>query len=556
MKKNICILGIGIGLILFKCGIVFATEGTPTGESKIEPQEISIIGEDKSTLEEEEEEVIMKYIPSAEPPAYTLEKVEPPQIEPEPILPQVEETTKKTSPEEEKLHRPTLYSFGLAYGGDETLLYDFTHTNETKDVEYYLHIDRSKSDGFTWQDKSPFKKFSQDCISGDTITNFEKWSLRTEVAYLNKDLTLPYQEKGFVENKLEKSISMSYEVKVQPESKLSLGLDLGKGNICSSFWSAKNNAIGVNLGFYTPSKKGNPPLSIGTNVYQEKLECGGSLTFTGEDRTLKFYTLYAEGKRFKIGPAVLLDAKVSLDEYKNVFSSSQVDFLLKLHYSMKENITILGSVERKLSLPTFNDLYIDNDYSGINSNVEPEKSWRYKISGDYRISDEVSVEGEIFTQRIQKYITWEGGSSTSYVYQPKNIDKASISGFEFGIRYYFSPNLSQNINYYYTNAKNKSDGEIPNVPKNKLKIGLRYKDREKLTINLNAEYTDSVYVSSKKGASELPSYFLVNITGEKRINENLFYSFSCENLLGEEYQYLLGYPGQKRRFVGGVRLRF
>jgi outer membrane receptor protein involved in Fe transport len=550
MRKNISSLLIGIGIMVFGCKLVLAIEGTPTEESKIEPQEVSIIGEDKSVLEEEEEEVIMRPLPKVEPPAYTIEKVTPPQIEPEPILPEVEEP-KKPITKIEKLPKPTLYSFGLAYGSDEVLLYDFTHTNETKEVGYYFRIDRSRSDGFTFNDISPFKKFSQDYICADMITNFEKWSLRTEMGYLNKDLTLPYQD--FVENKLKKSVSLSYEVKVQPESKLSLGLNISKEDIYSYDWSAKNDSIGVHLGFYTPFKKGNPPLSIGTNVCQERLECGGTLS--GKDRTLKFYSLYVESKRLKVSPILLLDAKISLDEYKNDFSSSQVDFLLKLHYSMKENMIILGSIERKLSLPTFDDFYIKQDYSGINPAIKPEKSWRYKISGDYRISDELFLEGTIFTQRIENYIIWSGGSP-SFTYKPENVGKAAFSGLEFGLRYYFNPKLSQNISYSYINARNKSDGVIPYVPKNRLKMGLRYKDGEILTINLNTEYVDSTYASTDKKGPELDSYFLVNITGEKRINENLFYSFSCENLLGEEYQYLLGYPGQKRRFAIGVRLRF
>lgn len=552
MKKNIYRLVIGMGIIMFKCGLVLAIQGTPTDESKIDPQKVSIIGEDKSTIEDEEEEVIMRPLPKLEePPAYTIKKVKPPQIEPEPVLPKVEES-KKPTPKIKKIPKPTLYSFGLAYGSDETLLYDFTHTNETKQAGYYFRIDRSRSDGFTFNNISPFKKFSQDYICADTITNFEKWSLRTEVGYLNKDLTLPYQN-AFVENKLKKSLSLSYEVKVQPESKLSLGVDVVKGNIYSNNWTSKNNAIGLHLGFYTPFKNDSPPLSIGTNVYQEKLESGGTLS--DEDRTLKFYSLYVEGKRFKVTPIILFDAKVSLDEYKNDFDASQVDFLLKLHHSMKEKLIISGSIERKLDFPTFDELYIKEDYILINSKVEPEKSLRYKINGDYRVSDEIFLEGAIFNQRITKYIFWEGGSPT-YLYKPNNIGKASFSGLEFGLRYYFNPKLSQNITYSYTNAKNKSNGVIPYLPKNRLKMGLKYNDGERITINLNTEYVDSAYASAADKNLKLNSYFLVNITGEKRINESLFYSFSCENLLGEEYQYLLGYPGQKRRFAVGVRLRF
>jgi len=546
MKKTICILVVGIGIVMFGARLSLAIDGTPTGESKIEPQKVSIIGKDRSALEEEEEEVIMKPLPKLEPPAYTLEKVEPPKIEPKPILPQVEEI-KKPAFKEEKPTSPTLYSFGLAYGSDETLLYDFTHTNETKEVGYYFRIDRSKSDGFTYRNgKSPFQKFSQDYISGETITNVEKWSLRTEVKYLSKDSTLPYLDK--VENKLKKSVGVSYEVKVQPESKLSLGIDYGKGNISGAQQMAKSNVIGLHLGFYTPFKKGNPPLSIGAKIYQEKLD-------SQEDRTLKSYSLYVEGKRFKIHPLILLDASVSLDEYKNNFSNSQIDFLLKLHYSKKEDITISSSLERSLSLPTFDELYIHQDYREINAKIEPEECWNYKISGDYRISDELFLEGDIFTQRTDKYIIINSGSPT-FRYRPENIRKAKFSGADFGLRYYFNPKLSQHINYSYINARNKSDGEIPNVPKNRLKMGLRYKDGEKLTLNLNTEYVDSTFAATSSSVSKLKSYFLVNITGEKRINENLFYSFSCENLLGEEYEYLAGYPGQKRRFAMGVRLRF
>lgn len=541
----------GGGIVLFGYGLgVAMEEGTPTEESKIEPQKVSIIGKDKSVLEEEEEEVIMKPLPKIEPPAYTLEKVAPPKIEPKPILPKVEEI-KKPSANEKKTASPTLYSFGLVYGSDETLLYDFTHTNETKNVGYYFRIDRSKSAGFTWNSKSPFQKFSQDYISADTITNFEKYSLRTKIEYLNKDLTLPYQD-GEIENKLKKSVGLSYEVKVQPESRLSLGIDFGKSDIRSSQQVAKNDAINIHLGFYTPFKKGSPPLAMGTNLYTEKLE---GKEITGDNRRLKSYSLYLEGKRFKIHPLLLLDTKVSLDEYKNDFSPSQLDFLLKLHYSKKEDMAIAASIERSLSLPTFDEFYIQQDYRGVNSKVEPEESWNYEISADYRLSNELFLEGDIFTQRIDKYIILTGGSPT-FVYRPENIRKADFSGVKFGLRYYFNPKLSQNINYSYTNAKNKSDGELPNVPKNRLKMGLRYKDGEKLTVNLHTEYLDSTFAATTSAVPKLKSYFLVNVSGEKRINENLFYSFSCENLLGEEYEYLAGYPGQERRFAIGVRLRF
>ncbi|MFH1561988.1 MAG: TonB-dependent receptor [Nitrospirota bacterium] len=549
MKKSICILVVGIGVILFGCGIVLADEGTSTDKSNIEPQKVSIIGKDKSVLEDEEEDVIMKPLPNIEPPAYTMEKVKPPQIEPKPVLPKVEAIKKPSFKEEEKTLKPTLYSFGMAYGSKELLLYDFTHTNETKDVGYYFRIDRNRSDGFSWNDHSSFQKVSQDYLCGNTLVNFQKWSLRTEVDYLNKDVTLPYQNE-LVENKLKKSIALSYEVKVQPESKLSLSLDIGKGDIYSGTATGivKNNALGLHLGFDTPFKKGNPPLSIGTKIYQEKLEGRGI------DRTLRFYSLYAEGKRFKITPPLLLDVKVSLDDYKN--SSSQLDFLLKLHYSKKENLLILGSIERGLSLPTFDELYIDADYRGINSAVvEPEKSWKYKVSGDYRVSDELFLEGAVFTQQIENYIVWSGGSPT-YVYQPQNIGKATLSGLDLGLRYFFNPKLSQNVTYSSVNAKNKSDGVIPNIPDNKLVIGLRYKDGEKLTINMQGEYAGEAYAGTNSAMSKLPSYFLVNITGEKRINENLFYSFSCENLFGDKYEYLSGYPGQQCRFAVGVRLKF
>lgn len=545
MKRIVYVLVIGI--ILFECRLGLAI-GTTTEGSNLEQQKVSIIGKDRSAMQEEEEEVIMTPLPPVEPPAYTMEKVEPPKVEPKPILPKME-VIKKPSAKEEKPSKPTLYSFGMAYGSYETLLYDFTHSNETKDVGYYFRIDRSRSAGFTYNNIQSFKKFSQDCISADTITNFEKWSLRTKVEYLNKDLTLPYQQ-NLVENKLNKALSLSYEVKVQPESKLSLGLDIGNTDISGS-GTAKNNAIGVHLGYYTPFKKGSPPLSIGTKLYQEKLKS------TAQDRKWKSYSLYMEGKRFKINPLFLLDVKMSLDEYKNSFSSSQLDFLLKLYYTKKENINISGSIERELSLPDFDALYINNDYSGIKANfLKPEKSWKYKVDGDYRVSDELFLEGTAFIQQTKDYIFWTGGSATTYIYTPDNISKASFSGLESGIRYYFNPKLSQNISYRYTNARNKSDGVIPYIPTSKLIMGLRYKDGDKLTFNLNTEYVGKRYAGTSTSVSELKSYFLVNITGEKRVNENLFYSFSLENLLGEEYEYLAGYPGQKRRFTVGVRLRF
>lgn len=530
------------------CQVVEETNDPP----RIEPQKVEIKGTDRSQRNVSEENVVMKPLPRPEPPAYTMEKLIPPAIE-SVVAPLPQEEKKRDLSIPVPVRKPVLYSFGLSYGGQEALCYDFIHTNQTPQLSYSLSINRSRSNGFTVGSFSSFCRSSIDELSGETLYNFNNWFLRTRLGYLNKEVTLPYSSSTgtSVQNKGEKSISMNYEVKIPTDSKFSLGLDISRDAITGSVASpdsSKNSMVGATLQFITPFKPNNPPISFGTKIYQENIT---DLT----DYEIKFNSLYFDASHFKVKEKLFAGLKLSYDTYKTGFNYSQVNGVFQIHYCHKNGLLLDAIFQRELNLPLFNELYIKNDYVVVNTGLKPQQTVKYTLKGEYRLTNLLSIEGSVFNQSSKRLIYWEEQQSNDHLYQATNSTKASINGIAMSLKHYINPLLSQYISYSYNSVSNKGGKEIPYIPSNKIKLGLEYKNNN-LNGELSAEYIGERFTKANTSEERLKSYFLVNLTGEKRVTDTLFYSFSIENLLDEEYQIWKGYYGQNRRLALGVRLKF
>ncbi len=530
-----------------------ASQNTKKSLPKIEKQDIVITGEDRSKIGHEEQRVAIEKQPgSVNVPAVGVLKTETPEVLSVPRV--IENQAIKPSSKSLAASQTPRYSFSVNYGSKEFLAYDFSHSRELqrngKDSQrfsYCFGVQREKSDGFHQGTvSSPFGCFSTDGLNGEGVIYFKDYSVRTGMSYFSRVTTLPYS--GTQTNKLEKSGFADYDIKIPGGSALTLGINCNK---CTLFKADANNVSGY-LKFTTPFTANTPPIALGSIISNEKVTRKGTSSY---DRG--YYSLYAESRYIKVSK-LNLDIKVALDGYKHMETTSQVDYLVAASYPWKPDTVFQMNLERKLSLPDVSESYVHEDYTSINSMLKPQSSTKIRLSGNWRISQDVSLGATIFTENISDYISW--GTATDSLYEPINIGDVKLSGIELRLQHNLTKKLVESISLINTShtLKNQSGSNkvVPYVPDARLVIGLKYADSKELSVSLNGEYIGERYALPDDKDKKLKSCFLVNLAASKRVNDTLSCTFDWENLLNENYELRDGYYGSLTVAKAGLKLRF
>jgi hypothetical protein len=527
-----------------------ASEDSKKSLPKIEKQDIVIKGEDRSKIEHEEQRIPIEKQPgSVNVPAVGVLKTETPEMLPVPRL--AENQIIKPSRSSLSVSQTPVYSFSVNYGSNEFLAYDFSHSREIQKIgkdsqrfSYCFGVQREKSDGFRYGSvSSPFGCFSSDGLNVEGVIYFKDYSLRTGMSYFSRVVTLPYS--GTQTNKLEKGGFADYDIKIPGGSVLTLGIDCNK----STLFKADADSVSGYLKFTTPFTANTPPIALGSIISHEKVTREGTSSY---DRG--YYSLYAESRYIKLSK-VNLNVKVAVDGYKNGETTSQVDYLIAASYPWKPDTIFQMNLERKLSLPDARESYVHEDYTSINSVLKSQSSTKIRLSGNWRVSQDVSLGTSIFKETISDYISW--GTATDNLYEPINIGNVELSGIELRLQHNLTKKLVQSISLISINHKNKSDNRVvPYIPNARLMIGLKYADNKELFISLNGEYIGERYALQDDKNNKLESYFLVHLTANKQINDTLSCTFNWENLLGEEYEIRDGYYGNPTIAKAGLELKF
>ncbi|MFH1897688.1 MAG: TonB-dependent receptor [Candidatus Desantisbacteria bacterium] len=521
---------------------------------KIEKQDILITGEDRSKMKHEEERVpIEKQPASVTVPAVGVLKTEAPEMLPVPKV--VENQVIKPSRASSTVIQTPLYSFSVKFGSKESLAYDFSHSREAQTQKaqkfsYSFGVQREKSDGFSHEgtSTSPFGCFSTDGLNGEGVIYFKDYSVRTGISYFSHVVTLPYKGTVTQENKLEKGGFADYDIKIPGGSALKLGINSNK---CTLSDSADANSVSGYLKFTTPFTANTPPIAIGSIISHEKVTREGTSSYNNG-----YYSLYAESKHINISK-VNLDVKVSVDGYKNGDTTSdQLDYFVAASYPWKPDTVFQMNIERKLSLPGFSENYIHEDYISINPELEPQSSTKIRVGGNWYMSQNVSLSGSIFSENVSNFLSWRKATATDTLYQPANIGDVKLSGIELRLQHNLTKNLVQSISLIDTNYKNSDGKVVPYIPNARLIIGLGYADNKDLSASLNGEYISNRYASLDSKDKELKSYFLVNLTANKQVNNTLSCTFDWENLLDEECEVRDGYYGNPTIAKIGLKLKF
>lgn len=351
---------------------------------------------------------------------------------------------------------------------------------------------------------------------------YANWKLKISASYLNQKYYLsdPFKELLIVENNKTSQIN-TFNCKMNSE----LNFD----------------RIKTSVGYEFTLNRFNENLS-----HEELMTRNQQDLFASVNATLLKNNLIFE----EISVSGLLRTK-----YLNNENKMYNDYALGLYFSFSEiqNLFFQFNFINNNRITTFNEIY----YSKMISMTElkPEKFQSMEINANYHNEQffNFSANANLFNIQGEDKIVWV--PSRLAFQTPINIAKINSVGFELSIGQKFFENLiSYNVNYTYTNAKNKSSLSTNDLSFNKLllysplhrfnfQLFINY---QSISSSFNLSYaSESFYTNDNSYLNRLKPYFISDLSFayvfrlfdlEQKISMSFF------NLFNENYMIIQSYP--------------
>lgn len=194
----------------------------------------------------------------------------------------------------------------------------------------------------------------------------------------------------------------------------------------------------------------------------------------------------------------------------------------------------------------------------LQQKLEYESSWHYDTGIYHRIGENIDTRFVVYYSDVSDYIALDRSSaynSGSYAY---NIDNVSF----YGVECEFDARLDKlNIFGNYTFIDNHvEETGLPIVfwvdvpPKHKVNLGVRYQFRPDLMLT-----GDTRYVGKRKseGGFDMESYIVTDVGLQYTfLSDKAKFLMYINNLFGEDYQEVYGYPMPKQTVGAQIKYTF
>jgi len=526
---------IGISILLFLWNpCAYAEAEKPTEEKPaFELPEVVIIGEDQSrvTIDSEREPLIdQPFLRKVELGLEPMAKISPLSFPPQ--------------------KKENITEFSFAYGSFNTLKTNLSHGRQIRDKGYYLFgIGKYKTDG-----EFPGRRYNQDNAFLELgFKPAKKLDLKIATSGLLKDYRLSNPAIT------QKADLLNVELGVQ--GRIGEGSSVG----CQFFGQianlknndkAKSEIGGARLQARIGLTERNL-LNLEAQLYQESLKLGGN-------RRRYLISFISLSDEFLLFDRLWVNLGM---EYKEK-SKPLTSFLYptaRLSYELIPNFNLWVKYRPEMAVPLFDELYIDNDYTGVNLDLLPQKR-RFSLEEgmEYKLSQNLSGNISFFQRRFRNFIALsDDGTIGSW----QNISNVFSEGVEASFVYNLAENFTQNLRYgkgvadfslrlryvyERTEDEDRPDEKVPYRPIHSLKISSRY-SYGALEIDLSVLMQSERYYNRSQS---LPFYWMLEAEISCRITEQLLIFVQGENLLQEKYAERFGYPLDHSKFFGGLKLKF
>ena len=221
----------------------------------------------------------------------------------------------------------------------------------------------------------------------------------------------------------------------------------------------------------------------------------------------------------------------------------------------KTDTTLHASVATGFSPPSSQDKIFGN-----NPNLEPEKDFGSDAGFEQRLWDRrVTVDATYFHNDLSNVIGFNG------LFQTLNLGAAETQGIETELHATPIRDLTVTASYTYLEAEKTDNANIvqpqgsrlPRRPRNEVYLSASYLWWSKLRTTIEAKWVNARQELNFGGPNfDIEDYNFVNVAAEYEINPHLSIFGRVDNLTGEHYSEVFGFPALGTAAYGGMKLRF
>ncbi|MCD6231766.1 hypothetical protein J7K28_03945 [Candidatus Aerophobetes bacterium] len=424
-------------------------------------------------------------------------------------------------------------------------LYTYLATQES--FSYQLNYGRSL------KEFSYFLSFHRDYLPFEIKYRGEILDKDTDGVVINSSWNLPKKKKSYLE--LEKSrekIGLSEQKEIDKEKlritggqKLENFLIEGEiGNFRISYPYKDEEWEGSFLRTSAKLRVKGTSLSIGLNFNRESLNSNSTQTH---------FWLRGDGLTFSQKKNLVLTVRTGVKWVED----EEAQFLpyFKILYLINPQMRIQITGERMYFLPDCEKLYLDNDYTLINTEEEflltPRDLWDYRISWNYEFSPRMNLSLEGFL-REGRDIIW---NEEDFLIKPLDR-KILLQGGRAKFWHCFNDNFQQEIIYTYQKIRNTEEGVgipervVPGYPQTKGELWLRW-ENDDWKIEVGGETIGERYYREDT-MEVLPSGWKEKL----RISKNLGKDVKCSiEWQRNNYEVLKDYHLPPEKFILEIKAR-
>ena len=228
---------------------------------------------------------------------------------------------------------------------------------------------------------------------------------------------------------------------------------------------------------------------------------------------------------------------------------------------LSRQITVNGKIGKSYRVPTFNDLFWENQG---NQNLLSEEGWNQELGINYAFHPQWTFTTTAYNRTIENWILWQPENG---IWRPSNLLRVWSRGVEniikgqkqlgkvqldFSLQY----DLTFSTNRKPANANDASvDKQLIYVPKHKLNLTLQANWKD-WTLAFYHLYTGKVY-TLKDNSESLPAYhldhlFLYKNWTYRNLKGNVF--VKANNIFGVNYQVIAQFPMPLRSYEIGWKV--
>jgi vitamin B12 transporter len=223
----------------------------------------------------------------------------------------------------------------------------------------------------------------------------------------------------------------------------------------------------------------------------------------------------------------------------------------------KTNTTLHSSVATGFSPPSSQDKIFGNNFG-----LRPEKDLGWDIGVEQRLwENRVIVGATYFHNDLSNVIGFNG------LFETLNLGAAETQGLETELRATPMTDLDFRASYTYLEADKTSSADVgaprgsrlPRRPRNEVYLSTSYLWCKKLRTTLEAKWVNAreeINPNFFGPNRDIEDYNFVNFAAEYEINPHMSIFGRIDNLTGEHYAEVFGFPALGTAAYAGVKLRF